>query len=291
MGTPTLMTIREALQQGGRELGAAGCEAPHVDAELLLAHVLAVPRTELFADSGRSLSDEEEQRYRALVGRRASREPAAYILGEWGFRTLSLRVDPRVLIPRPETEAVVERAIARVRDLAAPLVLDVGTGSGAIGLSIATEHPGAMVVATDISADALAVAAENRSRLGLEGRVELVLGHTVAGLRGPFDLVVSNPPYVTPEEFESLQPEIRLYEPREALVGTGQTGSVARRALAVLRSGGWLVLECDDRMAQDVAAELRALGYEEVASIPDLTGRERGVEGRRPATGTERREP
>jgi release factor glutamine methyltransferase len=104
----------------------------------------------------------------------------------------------------------------------------------------------------------------------------------VAGLRGPFDLVVSNPPYVTPEEFESLEPEIRLYEPREALVGTGQTGSVARRGYDVLRGGGWLVLECDERTAPDVGADLRAIGYEEVASFPDLTGRSRGVEGRRP---------
>jgi release factor glutamine methyltransferase len=169
-----------------------------------------------------------------------------------------------------------------VRDVAAPLVLDVGTGSGAIALAVASEHPGARVVATDISADALAVAAENRSRADLEARVELVLGHLVAGLRGPFDLVVSNPPYVSAEEFEALPPEIRLYEPREAVVGAGQTGNVARRAFDVLRPSGWLVLECGDGQAPDVQAELRALGYEDVTSFEDLAGRERGVEARRP---------
>jgi len=276
------VTVREALQEGGRTLADAGCETPRIDAELLLAHALGASRTGLFADADRSLSDEEQRRYQELVGRRAAREPVAYVLGEWGFRGLTLRVDPRVLVPRPETEVVVERALERLREHPEPIVLDVGTGSGAIALAVAAEHPGARVVATDISADALAVAADNRAALGLGDRVELVLGHVVAGLRGPFDLVVSNPPYVTAEEFEMLQPEIRLHEPREALVGRGQTASVARRGFDVLRDGGWLVLESSDTRAEEAAAELRAIGYEDVAVFRDLTGRDRGVEGRRP---------
>ena len=129
---------------------------------------------------------------------------------------------------------LVERCLARLESRASPLVLDVGTGSGAIALAIASEHPDARVVATDISADALALAAENRRRTGLEGRVELVLGNLVAGHRGPFDLVATNPPYVLPEEYESLEPEIRLYEPYEAVVGSGQTAAVARRGREVL---------------------------------------------------------
>ena len=276
------LTVREALQEGGRTLADAGCETPRIDAELLLAHALGASRTGLFADADRSLTDEEQRRYQELVGRRAAREPVAYVLGEWGFRGLTLRVDPRVLVPRPETEVVVERALERLREHPEPIVLDVGTGSGAIALAVASEHPGARVVATDISADALAVAADNRAALGLGDRVELVLGHVVAGLRGPFDLVVSNPPYVTAEEFEMLQPEIRLHEPREALVGRGQTASVARRGFDVLRDGGWLVLESSDTRAEEAAAELRAIGYEDVAVFRDLTGRDRGVEGRRP---------
>ncbi len=277
-----MTTVRDALQEAGRELRAAGCDSPHVDAELLLAHALGVSRTALYAEPERELDPEERERLRALVARRARREPAAYILGEWGFRRLTLAVDARVLVPRPETEAVVERALAHVRDLAEPLVLDVGTGSGAIALAIADEHEGARVVATDISADALAVAAENRARAGLEGRVELVLGHLVAGLRGPFDLVVSNPPYVEPGDFDALEPEIRLYEPREAVVGTGQTGNVARRGFEVLRAGGWLVLECSETKGEDVAAELRALGYADVAVHRDLNERDRVVEARKP---------
>jgi release factor glutamine methyltransferase len=274
------VTIGEALRAAGGELKAAGCDTPHVDAELLLAHTLGLGRTALFADSGRELQPAEEQRFHALVARRARREPAAYILGEWGFRGLTLGVDARVLVPRPETESLVERALTRIRDVPEPLVLDVGTGSGAIALSVAAEHPGARVVATDISADALALAAENRRRAGLGERVELVLGHLVAGVRGPFDLVVSNPPYVLREEFERLQPEIRLFEPYEAVVDAGQTGAVARRALEALRPGGWLVLEVSELRAGDVAAELRALGYEDVTVTRDYAERERVVEGR-----------
>jgi release factor glutamine methyltransferase len=276
-----MTTVREAVERADAELRAAGCESPRVDAELLAGHALALSRTTLFAEPERPLTDEEELRLEALVARRARREPLAYVLGEWGFRRLTLATDGRALVPRPETEAVVGRALAHIAGVAEPLVLDVGTGTGAIALAIADEHPGARVVATDIAAEALALAAENRSRAGLESRVELVLGNLVAGLRGPFDLVVSNPPYVSPDEFEQLAPEIRLYEPREALVGA-QAGTVARRAFEILRSGGWLVLECGDGQAPDVCEKLRAVGYADVASFPDLAGRQRGVEGRRP---------
>jgi release factor glutamine methyltransferase len=264
-------------------LEEGGCPTPHVDAEVLLAHALGASRTELYAEPERELTGSEEERFRGYIARRAAREPAAYIVGEWGFRRLELRVDARALVPRPETEVVVERCLARLGTVATPLVLDVGTGSGAIALAIADERPGARVVATDISADALALAAENRSRAGLDDRVELVLGHLEADRRGPFDLVVSNPPYVPPAEFDALEAEIRLYEPREAVVGSGQTGALARRARDILRPGGWLVLECGEGKAPDVAASLRALGYEAVAMTADLTGRDRVVEGRRPS--------
>jgi release factor glutamine methyltransferase len=275
------VTVREALQAAGAELRAAGCASPHVDAEIVLAHALGVSRTSLFAEPERELADGEAASVRSLVARRAAREPLAYVIGEWGFRGLTLSVDSRVLIPRPETEVVVERSLAHLAGVPEPLVLDVGTGSGAIALAIADELPRARVVATDISAGALALANENRLRAGLEDRVELVLGHLVAGLRGPFDLVVSNPPYVAPDEFESLEPEIRLYEPYEAVVGTGQTDAIARRAREILGPGGWIVLESYDARAADVAAELRALGYEDVDVLPDLVGRPRVVEGRR----------
>ncbi len=276
------MTRREALREASRELKGAGCPSPHVDAELLLSHALGVSRTDLYTDSELALSAGEKAHFDAVVARRVAREPVAYILGEWGFRHLTLKVDARVLVPRPETEMVVERCLAHLAEVDEPLVLDVGTGSGAIALSIASEHPTARVVATDIFPEALALAAENRALTGLEDRVELVLGYLVAGLRGPFDLVVSNPPYVTPEEFETLEPEVRLFEPYEALVGAGQTEGVARRASDILRAGGWLVLECGQGDAQDVAAELRSLGFEDIEVVRDLAGRDRIVEARWP---------
>ena len=275
------MTVREALVEAQEELSRAGVDTPRVDAEVLLAHALGSTRTELYAEPERALGGEGEERFRDFVARRARREPAAYILGRWGFRRLELIVDARVLVPRPETEVVVERCLALLEDLPAPFVLDVGTGSGAIALAIADEHAGASVVATDISAEALALARENRDRLGLTRRVELVHGHLDARLPGPFDLVVSNPPYVTPQEYEALQPEIRLYEPREAVVGVGAHAAIARRSRDLLAQGGRLVFECGDGQAGEVAETLRSLGYGEVAASLDLAGRERVVEGRR----------
>ena len=273
------MTARELLASGTEELSRAGVPSPRVDAEWLLAHALGVSRTELYADGGEAPLD-RERAYRELVARRASREPLAYVLGEWGFRRLTLSVDPRVLIPRPETEALVERCLELIADVPEPRVLDIGVGSGAIALSIADEHPGARVVGTDSSPGALAVAAENAARTGL--RVELVEGELFAGLEGPFDLVVSNPPYVAPEEVGALPPEVAEHEPRAALVESGATEAIAREALGRLAAGRSLAFEVADGKAREVSDLLRALGYEKVTIGKDLAGRERVVDGRAP---------
>jgi release factor glutamine methyltransferase len=275
------VTVRDALAEGAAALERAECPSPEVDAQWLLAHVLGVRRSQLHTDE-REPSAAELDRFRSLVARRAAREPLAYVLGEWGFRRLSLVVDPRVLIPRPETESVVERCLELLRELDAPSVLDIGTGSGAIALAIADERPDAQVVATDVSSVALEVAEENRRRALLNGRVRFVRGDLLAGEEGPFDLVVSNPPYVAPAEVDALEPELH-YEPREALVG-GEGGheAVARAALETLVPGGALVLEVGDGQAGDVATHLRQLGFRDVRVSEDLAGRERVVEGRRP---------
>jgi release factor glutamine methyltransferase len=270
----------EALRAAAAELERAGCPSPRVDAEWLLGHALGISRTELYADGVRPLEPEEEERVRALVVRRARREPLAYILGEWGFRRLTLKVDRRALIPRPETEVLVERCLALLGGIREPRVLDVGAGSGAIALAIADEHPGARVVATDRSLGALELAADNRARAGLGDRVELVEGDLFAGLEGPFDLVVSNPPYVAADEIPSLQPEVRDFEPRAALLATGLTETLARRAPEVLGPGGALCLEAADGAAGDVAELLERLGYLEVTMTRDLAARERVVDGR-----------
>jgi release factor glutamine methyltransferase len=273
------MTVPEALAQAADELDAAGVETPLVDAEWLLAHVLGTSRSGLALVGEVAAAD--LARFRELVGRRAERDPLAYVLGEWGFRRLTLQVDPRVLVPRPETEVLVERCLALLAGAGEPRVLDVGVGSGAIALAIADEHPGARVVATDTSPDALAVAEANRTRLGVDGRLQLVHGDLLAGRAGPFDLVVSNPPYVRPEEWPELPPEVRR-EPRAALVGSDVGETIAAQATAVLAPGGWLVLETGDGQAPALAAALAALGYDAVAISRDLAGRERIVEGRRP---------
>ncbi len=275
------MRAREALDAAAAELAEAGCPSPRVDAEWLLAEALSVSRSELQADGTRELSPEIAEGFRRAIARRAAREPLAYILGEWGFRRLTLAVDPRVLIPRPETEAVVERCLALLEGVEEPAVLDVGVGSGAIALAFADERPDARVIGTDMSREALEVAEENRVRTGVDGRVRFVHGDLLADEPGPFDLVVSNPPYLSAGELAGLEPELR-YEPRKALVGEGGHEAVAAAAWPALAPGAPLVVEVGDGQAATVAKLLTKLGYVEVRVSQDLAGSERVVEGRRP---------
>jgi release factor glutamine methyltransferase len=205
------VTTREAVRSIAAELQEAGCASPRVDAEWLVAHVVGGTRTDLYAWD-RTLDDAEAVRLKSLVERRRTREPLAYVLGEWGFRRLTLKTDARALVPRPETEGVVDRALALLAGVDAPHVLDVGTGTGAIALALKQERPDATVLATDNSPDAVVLARENAAALGLE--VETRVSDLLEGIEGRFDLVVSNPPYVQPDE--ELQPELR-YEPSEAL--------------------------------------------------------------------------
>ncbi len=274
------MTVETLLAEAAERLGAAGVETPQVDAEFLLGHALGLTRSELQLERGREVSEQDTATARALVERRAAREPLAYVLGEWGFRRLTLKVDRRVLVPRPETETVVERCLELLRGHESPAVLDVGTGSGAIALAIADEHPGARVTAIDVSADALALAGENAAAAGLA--VTFEHRDLRDGLAGRYDLVVSNPPYVSPEEIGALEPEVRDWEPRLATVGEEQTELIARAAREVLVSGGALVLEVADGKSGRVSALLGELGYDEVRAGHDLAGRDRVVEGQWP---------
>jgi release factor glutamine methyltransferase len=276
------VTAQDLLAGATEELERAGVPSPRVDAEWLLAHSLGISRTDLYGNGERPISPEQERLFGELVARRATREPLAYVLGEWGFRRLTLRADSRALIPRPETESVVERSLELIAGIEAPLVLDIGVGSGAIALAIADEHPGARVTGTDTSAEALALAKENRALAGLDDPVELVEGELFAGLDGPFDLVVSNPPYVAPGDIDTLETEVAHFEPREALVASGATEAIAEGALPRMKGGGSLVLETADGKANDVIALLQELGYEDVHVGLDLSGRERVVDGRAP---------
>ena len=276
------MTIGDALAAATARLAEAGIESARLEAELLLARACDdCARALLYAELDRELTPEQEAAFEANVVRRVQREPLAYILGEWGFRRLTLKTDQRALIPRPETEIVVERALEHIRDEADPDVLDVGTGTGAIALAIADEHEGARITAIDASPDALALAQENRDLTGVNGRVQLVEHDLTVGLgEAQFDLVVSNPPYVEPEELETLQPEVRDWEPHVALVASGATEAVARAATEALRPGGWLVLETAAGTGERIRNLLQELGYERVTITPDLAGRDRVVEGK-----------
>jgi release factor glutamine methyltransferase len=260
------MTAREALAEAERRLAAAGVETPRVDAEWLVSHVLGTTRSGLAARLG-----DEVEGLEPLLERREAREPLAYVLGEWGFRRLTLKTDARALVPRPETETLVERALALAEEIERPRILDVGVGSGAIALALKDERPDADVVGVDVSPDALALARENAERLGLE--VGLREGDGAEAAAEGWDLVVANPPYV--ESLEELQPELR-WEPAVALVGHGEHERLARAAKA-----RYLVFEVGDAQAQDVAEALEALGWVDVAITADLAGSDRVVEGRR----------
>lgn len=276
------MTLGDALAHATARLAEAGIESARLEAELLLAKACDdCARALLYAELDRELSDEQIAAFDANITRRESREPLAYVLGEWGFRRLTLKTDRRALIPRPETEVVVERALDHIRDVEEPNVLDVGTGTGAIALAIADEAPAARVTAVDVSPDALALARENLELTGVNGRVRLVEHDLTSGLGdGDFDLVVSNPPYVERDELPTLQPEVRDWEPHLALVASGATESLAEAARDALRPGGWLVLETAAGAGERVERLLSELGFDEVRITPDLAGRDRVAEGR-----------
>lgn len=268
------MTLAEVLRGATEYLAGRGVEHPRLDAELLLARSLGLSRIELYTQHDRPLTDAERSAARELVQRRGKREPLAYVLGDWDFRRLTLKTDARALVPRPETEIVVERCLALLDGIESPRVVDVGTGSGAIALAIAQERPGARVQATDSSPAALELARENAEANGLA--VEFREGDLLAGLEGPFDLVVSNPPYVDAAELAGLEPEVRDWEPTGALVADGQTERLVRDAQRVL--DGWLVLEVHEARARSVSQALEAEGYVKVGIVNDLAGRERVVE-------------
>jgi release factor glutamine methyltransferase len=254
------------------------------DAEWLLAHVLGRPRSWLFAFGDRAVEADDATRYRALVARREAGEPVAYLTGRRGFWTFELEVTPATLVPRPETERLVELALERLPAGGAPRIADLGTGSGAVALALASERPAAQVVATDASEAALDVARRNAAALGLRN-IEFRHGDWFACLSGErFDLVASNPPYI---EADDPHLDALRHEPAAALAsgaeGLDAIRTIARDAPAHLRRGGWLLLEHGWRQGGAVRALLAEAGFAGVATLQDLEARDRVTLGRIPS--------
>jgi release factor glutamine methyltransferase len=274
--------VREALDAAVDALTAAGVDDPRLDAELLLGEAMESSRAVLVANPAAEVSPAAARRFGEMVRRRLRREPVAYILGRKGFRHLELTVDSRVLVPRPETELLVEVAV----ELRPARVLDVGTGSGAIALAVADELPECEVIATDTSPGALEVARANAELLGLADRVNFLEGTLPED--GPFDLVLANLPYVADRDWPSLQPEVTQWEPREALLA-GPGGLDAYRTFIPECAGhlnryaeqrrGALAVEVGERQARAVAELFRSAGFSGIEARRDLAGIERVVSG------------
>ena len=307
------MTVGDALVRGravlSRADSAVGGGTPGLDTEVLLRHVLGIDRAGLLAHPERVLTEAQRQRYRRLLRRRAAGEPVAYLTGRREFMGHSFVVDARVLVPRPETELLVERALAHLPPVqaalapqgppkcnvqsgcgpangAAPRVVDVGTGSGAIAVSLAAAWPAVRVVATDVSAEALAVARRNARRVlgpGWWRRVRFRHGSLLEPVRGPVDLIAANLPYVRSEEMAGLPVSVRRFEPALALDGGGDGleayRELLRQAPGKVRPGGVVLMECDPRQADELAALARAAHPGGTVTVRrDLAGRERVVE-------------
>lgn len=272
--------VGAALDAAAARLAAAGVDSARLDARVLLGHVLGVDPGTLALRRGDVLAPDAAGRYEALVARRAAREPTAYIVGHREFWSLDFRVTPDVLIPRPDSETLVETALALFADREAALdVLDLGTGSGCLLLAVLHERPRSRGIGIDASAGAIAVATANAARLGLAGRANFVMRNWADYRGGPFDLVLSNPPYIRVGELAGLAPEVRVHEPVAALAA-GADGLDAYRSLAgilpvLLKPLGRAVVEIGAGQAAEAESCLSAGGLRPVARRRDLAGVER----------------
>lgn len=277
-------TVSQALEQAGARL-AASSDTPRLDAEILLCHVLGKTRAYLYTWPDKALAESESTAFSALVERRLAGEPVAHLTGRREFWSLSLQVSPDTLIPRPETELLVEQALQRIPDDAAWTIADLGTGSGAIALALASERPACRVIAVERSGAAIQVAQSNAETLGIDN-IEFRQGSWFEPLAGEkLSLIVSNPPYIASEDPHLRQGDVR-FEPMTALAsghdGLDDIRYIIRAAASHLQPGGWLLLEHGYDQAGVVTALLRDAGYVEVTDYADLQGHGRVAEGRWP---------
>lgn len=275
-----MLSVIEVVKKTSEFFASKGLESPRLNAELLVGHVLGLPRMRLYMEFERPVTDAELATLRELVRRRGKREPLQYVLGFTEFHGLRLKTDPRALIPRPETELLVETIIARCTPPPAR-ILDLGTGTGAIALALAAAFPAAAVTAVDSSREALSLAAENAASTGLAPRVAFVESDWFAQLPPgePFDLIVSNPPYLSASELGEAAQEVRDHEPAGALTaaadGLADLERIIAGSTAALAPGGLLALETGIGHHARLAAALAGAGYGRTESLRDMAGRDR----------------
>lgn len=278
-----MLTLLEIVKRTTDFFTKHGIESARLNAELVIAHALGMNRMKIYLQFERPLAEKELESIRPLVKRRAQREPLAYVLGTAPFGDLTLRVDRRVLVPRPETEQLLEIIKDTLAATPPVCILDLGTGSGALALGLARNHAAARVVAVDASADALALAQENATACALAGRVEFRRSDWFAAIRAEekFDVIVANPPYLTEAEWAGAQPEVRDHEPKQALVaadaGCADLLKIIAAAPRHLAPGGWLFLETGVDQHPRLLEALAAAGLVDGRSMQDWSERPRFV--------------
>jgi len=278
------MNCAHLLKEAESQLDMKGIPTPALDAQVLLAHCIGRDRSFLHAHPERELSDAEARMFRLLIARRVNREPVAYITGMKEFWSLPFAVNRNVLIPRPDTEIVVEAALNLFERREKTCILEIGTGSGAISITMATEREKAIITDTDYSREALDVALRNALNNGAEQRITFLCGDLFTPVRGTYDIIVSNPPYISEGDFDRLEPEVREYEPRSALVA-GPDGTEFHRRLMegardFLEDGGWLVMELGVGQKNALEKMMHENGYCDIVFYRDYAGIERVIRAR-----------
>jgi len=284
----TQWTIRDVLEWTADHFSGKGIASPRLDAEILLAQTLGVDRIYLYMNLDRPLLPDERDRYRSLVRRRGAREPVALITGVKEFWSIPLRVVPGILIPRPETEILVESVLEEIKENPAPTVLEIGTGSGAVAIAVAHENQRVKFIAVDVDPRAVEIAEANANESNVSNSLEFQVSDLLTDLdsTGKFDVICSNPPYIPSDVIDTLEPEIARFEPRHALDG-GPDGldvirRLAREAPNFLKENGALILEMGDGQERDVREILTSEGrFREIRVFPDLSGKARVIKGRR----------
>jgi release factor glutamine methyltransferase len=286
------MDLSSVLKEATLALERSVCSSPRLDAEVLLSSYLKMDRLTLYTHPEQSITESEHTEFQARVERRKNGEPVAYIVGEKEFWSMPFQVNNHVLIPRPETEILVEEVLKVCSDMGKRIlqILDIGTGCGAISIALASELENAQIVATDISPEALAVAVKNAQNNNLDHRIEFLQGNLFQPVSGKFDIIVSNPPYISQQEYDNLPFEVRGFEPKSALLagndGTEIHQEIIKGGALYLQQGGWLFMEIGSGQKQKVENILNESNlYDNIAFTLDYAGIERVSRARRVTTG------